>query len=108
MKNYYLYFIIGYVIFTIVTGHWFIENTLGYMENYKLNCDDSFIIPNISYITPKDKSYYFDNPDASCEKLYFLSYFLGGLTLFVIGTGVFVLTRFFMTTEISVVLRKRR
>lgn len=99
---------IGFLIFTMGSGYWFTTNTLGHMENYKLNCDESFIVPNIPHIDSTDQSYYFDNPDATCDKLYFLSYFLSGLTFFVVGMGLFTLIRFLYQTEITIVMRRRK
>ena len=95
------------MIFTVVLGYQMSTNTLGYMESYQTNCDQSFHVPELQFIEPKDNSYYFENPDATCDKLHFLIYFMGGLSLFVVGAGLFTLSRFLIECEVSIVVRKR-
>ena len=105
--NKYFWFIVEYMVFTIVAGNYFVGNTLGYMEEYQTSCDESFNVPNIPYIESVSKSYYFDHEDATCEKLNFLNYFMTGLTIFLISVGIFTLSRFIIDNEISIIVRRR-
>lgn len=109
MRNVYFWFIVGYVIFTLLLGNYMTSSVFGHMESYNENCNESFKVPQIQFIEPRDQSYYFENehPNATCDNLNFLVYFMGGLTLFVVGSGLFQLIIFIRTCEVSIVVRKR-
>lgn len=107
MINKYFLFIIGYAVFTVIAGYYFISNTMGYIDEYQLSCDETFIVPDIPYIVVADKSYYFDNSEATCDKLNFLVYFMIGLTIFVIGIGMVTFVRFIVENEVHIMVRKR-
>ena len=95
------------MVFVVLMGNYMSSSVLGHADEYQVNCDESFNIPRLQFIEPRDQSYYFENPDATCDKLLFLVYFMTGLTIFVIGSGVFTLSSFIMTCEVSIVVRKR-